>query len=235
MQNKEIEDFNLAYNIGYWSALVCASSFIIFTICYISILSVNPVFIWTNVTDFAAYTHKNTQLFKYIAQFMMIIFGVSYTILLGSIFEYTQERKKILARLSIYFGIIFAMLISIHYFIQLSTVRINIFKGNLQGLEQFIQSNPSSAISAINMLGWSLFLGLSSLFIAPVFSNSRLERIIHYAFIANGVICITGVTGYIYDITVLVFLSMNFGMGAALLVATISLSILFKRRLRISP
>jgi hypothetical protein len=235
MQNKEIEDFNLAYNIGYWSALVCASSFIIFTICYISILAVNPVFIWTNVTDFAAYTHKNTQLFKYIAQLMMIIFGVSYTILLGSIFEYTQERKKILARLSIYFGIIFAMLISIHYFIQLSTVRINIFKGNLQGLEQFIQSNPSSAISAINMLGWSLFLGLSSLFIAPVFSNSRLERIIHYAFIANGVICITGGIGYIYDITVLVFLSMNFGMGAALLVATISLSILFKRRLRISP
>ena len=38
-----------------------------------------------------------------------------------------------------------------------------------------------AAISAANMLGWTVFLGLSSLFVALVFTGSRLETAIRIA------------------------------------------------------
>jgi hypothetical protein len=105
---------------------------------------VNPIFLWTNLSDYVTYVNKYNQSFKYIAQFSMLLFGVLYIILHGSIYDYTRNDKKILARISIFFGIIFMALICVHYFIQLSAVRLNILKGHTEGLEQFIQSNPTS-------------------------------------------------------------------------------------------
>lgn len=61
--------------------------------------------------------------------------------------------KKLLARIGIDFGLAFAVLTGINYFVQLSAVRLSLLKGELQGLEQIVQANPISGISAINMLG----------------------------------------------------------------------------------
>ena len=163
----------------------------------------------------------------------MIVFGVAYIILLSSIHDYVVEDKKLLAKISIYFGVIFTTLISINYFIQLSAVRLNILKRQIDGLGQFVQSNPTSGIAAINMLGWSVFLGLSSMFIAPIFSGNGLEKIIKLSFLANGFICILGGIGYVFDIVLLVFLSMNLGMGISLLVGTTSLFLWYRRNMKL--
>lgn len=219
----------LSINLGFWSALLSAATFIIFTICFVAILLVNPLFIWTDFADYVAYNNANNQFFKHLAQFMMLLFGLLYVVLLNSIHDYAQDEKKTLARVSLTFGAIFAALIGIHYFLQISVVRSNLEAGQLGGLEQFIQGNPRSAVSGINMLGWSVFLGLSSLFIAPVFSGGRLEKVIRYSFLANGVFMLLGAAAFVFDITVLLFLVMNIGMGAAVLLFTISLSVLFRR------
>lgn len=219
----------LSINLGFWSALLSAATFIIFTICFVAILLVNPLFIWTDFADYVAYNNANNQFFKHLAQFMMLLFGLLYVVLLNSIHDYAQDEKKTLSRISLTFGAIFAALIGIHYFLQISVVRSNLEAGQLGGLEQFIQGNPRSAVSGINMLGWSVFLGLSSLFIAPVFSGGHLEKVISYSFLANGVFMLLGAAAFVFDITVLLFLVMNIGMGAAVLLFTISLSVLFGR------
>ena len=79
------------------------------------------------------------------------------------------------------------------------------------------------------MLGWSLGLGLSSLFVAPVFTGGGLLRVIRVAFTLNGIFCLLGGIGYVLGNIVLVFLAINVGMGGAVLVATVALSLLFKR------
>lgn len=53
---------------------------------------------------------------------------------------------------------IFATLIGVNYFVQISAVRFNLQMGQFAGLEQVLQANPLSAMSAINMLGFTLFL-----------------------------------------------------------------------------
>ncbi len=219
----------LSAKLGFWSALLSAVTFIVFTVCFVAIFIVNPLFTWTNLSDYVETVNSTNQFFKYVAQFMMLLFAPLFVVLLASIEEYAHSEKKILARIALYFGIIFSMLISINYFMQLSVVRQNIAKGDLVGLEHLIMVNPGAAILAINMLGWTLFFGLSSLFAGMVFSGSRLEKVIRYAFLLNGIFCLLGGIGFLFEITALVFLTINLGMGAAVLVVTIALAMLFRR------
>ena len=220
----------LSIKLGYWSALLSAFTFIVFTICFVAIFIVNPIFTWTNLSDYVETVNSTNQFFKHVAQFMMLLFAPLFVVLLASIEAYAESDKKILARIALYFGIIFALLISVNYFVQLSVVRQNIAKGDLVGLEHLIMVNPGAAILSINMLGWTLFFGLSSLFVSPVFAGSRLEKVIRYAFLLNGIFCLLGGIGFLFEITVLVFLTINLGMGASVLVVTIALAVLFKTK-----
>jgi hypothetical protein len=62
-----------------------------------------------------------------------------------------------------------------------------------------------------------------------VFSGGKLEGLIRITFLLNGIFCLLGGAGYMLDIPALVFVTMNFGMGGAVLVAATSLCVLFRR------
>jgi hypothetical protein len=220
---------NITIRIGYWSSFICLALWLVFTLCFIGIFSVNPVFHWTNISDYIFYSQTYNQTFKYIAQLSMLLFGPAFLVLLSSINEYTE--KKLFSKIGLNFGIAFVILSSLHYFIQLTTVPQNILKNNPVGLEHLIQSNPISFILALNMLGWTFFLGLSLLFTSAVFSGSRLENIIRYALITNGFFCLLGGVGFVFQNMAIIFLCINFGIGGAMFVVLISLMILFKRLL----
>jgi hypothetical protein len=216
--------------LGFWSALLCLGTFLIFTVCFIVAFTMPPIFHWTTMQDYLAYSNPASQPFKSVAQLMMLFFAPLYVVLLSSIYDLAGSEKKPLARAALLMGVIFAGLISMHYFIQLSTVRLGIANGQVAGLDQFVQANPASAISAINLLGWSLFFGLSSLLIALVFAGRGLEQFIRVVFLINGVCCLLGGVGF--DITPLVFLTINFGMGGAVIAITLALCLLFRRLMR---
>ena len=229
MNIKEQGMSKLAARLGYWSALLCCVTFVIFTVCFVAILIVNPLFTWTNLSDFITHVEKDNQFYKYLAQFSMLIFAALYVVLVNSIHEYAKPEQKILTRLGIHFGIAFMVAICINYFVQISAIPLSIEKGQLDGLTQFIQANPTSGVAAINMLGWTFFFALSNLFIAPVFSGGRLEKVIKISLVANALICLLGGVGYIMDNALIVGICMNLGMGGAIFVASIALCMFFKR------
>ena len=159
---------------------------------------------------------------------LMIVYGVCFVIQVCSIDEIVERSKKYYAKLAELFGIGFLTLICINYFVQITTVRMQIDMGQTNGLEQFIQANPISGMAAINMLGWTIFFGLSCIFAGLALGNTKIEQVIKYAFLSNGVMMFLGVIGYLLDKSVVVFLCMNLGMGSAILIATIPLCYLFK-------
>ncbi|MGB5061376.1 MAG: hypothetical protein WBO48_21940 [Candidatus Promineifilaceae bacterium] len=219
----------ISLKLGFWAAAGSAVTYIIFTVCFVAILAVQPLFVWTNMADFVVYAQGNGRFFQYLAQASMLIFGVFYVVALNSIHEIAPADKKILTRNSLSFGLIFATLIGVNYFVQISAVRFNLQMGQFAGLEQVLQANPFSAMSAINMLGFTLFFGLSSLFVAPVFSGGRLEMVIRTAFLANGVFVLVGGVSYLFQWLIVLFLTINLGMGAAMMVAVVALAIWFRR------
>jgi hypothetical protein len=217
----------LSLKFGFWSAFLSAFTFVVFTICFVAILITGPLFVWSGVADYVTYVNENNQFFQHLARLAMLLFGPLFVVLLNCIHEITPDDRKFLSRTSLCFGLVFAALTGINYFVQLSVVRQNIAAGHLDGLIQVVQANPVSAVSAVNMLGWSLFLGLSSLFVGPVFSGSRLALVVKIAFLANGIFCLLGGIGYVFEWLVLLFLSINVGMGGAVMTAAIALTIFF--------
>lgn len=218
----------IALKAGYWASVIGIITFVFYTVCLVGILLVNPLFTWTNFENYILSVQTTNQIFKHIAMVLMIIYGISFVIQVCSIEEIAVGMKKYYAKLAQLFGIGFLTLISINYFIQISAVRMQIHIGQINGLEQFIQANPISGIAAINMLGWTIFFGLSCIFAGLALGRTKIEQVIKYAFFLNGVMMFLGLIGYLLDKSVVVFLTINLGMGAAMLTATIPLCKLFK-------
>jgi hypothetical protein len=218
-----------ALRLGFWSALLAAATFIAFTVCFVAVFLNPPLFVWTNFADYIASAKHQPQIFKSVAQLMMLLFAPLYVVVINSIHEVTTSEKKGLTRLGLSFSLLFAVLVGGFYFVQLSAVRLSMAKDQFAGLEQIVQANPYSALSALNMLGWTLFFGLSSLFVAPVFTGSKLARGIRWLFTINGIMCLVGGIGYALELTGLVFFTINFGMGGAVTLLTIALCFYFRR------
>jgi hypothetical protein len=220
---------NYSIQSGQWAATVSIATFIIWIFCFSAIMVVNPLFTWTNLNDYISYSLTYNQSFKFIAQLAMLLFAPAFVVLFHSIEASAAENKKFTARIGVSFAIMFALCTSIHYFVQISSVRLSIAGGQTAGLEQFIQANPYSGISGINMAGWTLFFSLACLFVAPVFHGKGLHKVIRYALIANTIFCLLGGFGYIMNFTLLVGLCLNLGMGGAMGTAIVGLLIYFNR------
>lgn len=218
----------LSYQIGYWSALLLILSLIIWIISFTGIALTSPLFTWTNLQDYVAYTQNNPQFFQNLAKFFMLLFGPLIVLLINSYYDYASPNKKVLVRISMLFALGFAVLSSLHYFVQISAVRLSIEQGQTEGLQHFIQANPLSIMTSIDMTGWTLFLGLSSFFIFPVFTGNRLNQTIRYAFLINGISCILAGIGYTLQIDILTLVFVNLGVGGAIIVVSIASLILFK-------
>lgn len=218
-----------AVKLGFWSSTLAAAMFLIFTVCFVLILATSPLFFWTDLSDYLVYVNENDQSLATLARLCSLLFAPFFVITLNSIHELVVPEKKILTRNSLSFAILFAMAVSIHYFVQLTAVRLSLQAGQTTGLEQVVQANPISTVAAINMLGWTLFLGLSSLFLVPVFGNGRLSKSIQVAFLVNGVCCLLGGLSYLFQWLIVLFLTINLGMGGAVTIAMIALAVYFRR------
>jgi hypothetical protein len=219
----------LSIRLGFWSALLSALMFVVYTVSFVAILMVNPLFLWTNFADYVEYNGRYHTVWAELGRLSMLIFSLLFVVLLTCLEEYARADEKILVRLSRSFALGLAVLAGSFYFVQISAVRINLQQGNLTGLEQVIQANPYSAFAALNMMGWTVFFALSSLFIAPIFHGGRLERVIRWAFLVNGISCLLGAVGYIFENIALIFLTINLMMGGAILVVSLGLTLFFWR------
>jgi uncharacterized Tic20 family protein len=188
----DMQTNSLARKLGFWAAVTAFLTFIVYTICFIGILLSGPLLMWTSLGDYLAYVERYGGPFQPLAKSALLLFGPSFVVLLNCVHEQVRGERRVLTRIALGFGLLFAGAIGMRYSTQTSAVRINLLAGRTEGLEHFVRANPYSILSASNMLGWTVFLGLSSLFVAPVFSNGRLERVIWWAFALTGLFCLGG-------------------------------------------
>ena len=209
-------------NTGLWSASICLTSFIVWIISFTLIALQAPLFQWTNINDYVAYVTSNSQAFQYLAKSFMIVFSLAFMMLVMAFCELASFERKILAKIAVVFSIMFALVSSISYFAQITSVRFAIGKNEYQALEHFLQSNPTSFLSSVNMLGWTLFLGLSSIFLYLGLNPELMTKGLKFGLLANAFSCIFGGIGYLFQINLLTFVFMNLGIGLAFFMISIS-------------
>jgi len=218
----------LKFKIGYYASLITLLSTITFGLCFLGLFIINPIFEWTTLNDYVEYCQTYNQSLKHIAQSSMIVLSIALVIVIALIDDFTNIDRKFFSKLSLIFASISCTLLSLGYFIQVTSVRWNFAKNSVSGLEQFIQFYPDSAILSVIMLGYTLFLGLTAVSILPVFNKSKKEKWVKWGFAINGISCVLGLIGFIFQIIPLILFATNIGNGIGLIILGIGLMKYFK-------
>jgi hypothetical protein len=124
---------------------------------------------------------------------------------------------EVFTRLALAASVAFAVLSSVYYFVQLAVAAGGREGAEGAGLEQILQLNPRAVFTAVNILGWTLFFAVACLCVGPLFlRGSSGATVLAVLLLANGVVCLLGMAGYLWRVRVLNVLFFN-GMGLAVL------------------
>jgi hypothetical protein len=116
-----------------------------------------------------------------------LFLGSAFLVLLVSIHQIAPPDRKIWSHAAVAFGTVYAVLISMNYFVQLTLVGPRMARGELEGIEMFVFVPFDSFLYAVDILGYS-FMSVATLFAAMVFNRQGLEGVARLFLIANGLL-----------------------------------------------
>ncbi|MEW5980544.1 MAG: hypothetical protein AB1898_32565 [Acidobacteriota bacterium] len=116
-----------------------------------------------------------------------LLLAPSFALLMLCVHYYAAENKKVWSHAGIMFATIYAVMVSINYYVQLTLVVPHMMRGEIESIRPFLFTPFDSFIYSVDVLGYS-FMSLSTLFGAFVFTQEGLERTARRLMIANGIL-----------------------------------------------
>jgi hypothetical protein len=110
----------------------------------------------------------------------------AFVTMMVSIHHYAAPEKKVWSQLGLSFAVIYAVMCSLTYYIQLTFIKNNYLPIADEALAPFVFI-PGTPIFAQDMLGY-VFFCLATLAAGPVFSGGKLEAWIKWLFVFNGIL-----------------------------------------------
>ncbi len=153
-------NYSPASSVGFWSATAALVEVVVFAVAMLIPEALQVTFVAS---------------FLLVPTFVALMVAIHYS---------TPAEKRIWSHLGLSFAIIYAVLCSLNYYIQLTVVRNNSL-GISQDTLRLFAFVPGSAMFSQDMLGYA-FMCLSTLAAAPVFGGDRLSRWIRVLFIVHG-------------------------------------------------
>jgi hypothetical protein len=199
MSKFHLSEKETVYKLGFWSAIVATLLLILAGIT--ATASIQPL--------------------ATIIGFLVTLF---FLIVMACVHSYASDEKKVFSLIGLSFAIIYAVLISLNYYIQLTFVRQTTFDASM-----FDITNPQSMMFVIESLGY-FFMGLATLFAAPLFSSSKTENLIKWLFVTNGILGVLTPIGYSLNLPLEIIFGGLIVWDIIMPVSIGSLAYLFKRK-----
>ncbi|ACM57350.1 hypothetical protein [Halorubrum lacusprofundi] len=168
--------------IGFWAAIFAT----LFSVTYI----VAQVGEWLGLLGSAGGPESSSTPFGLIVLLTPSLFlGTAFAILMVSVHYNTSEERKIWSHIGLVFATIYAVLISINYYVQLTFVVPRLLQGDVDSisLQPFLFVPFDSFLYSVDILGYS-FMSLATLFAAFAFTGKGIERTVRWFMIANGLL-----------------------------------------------
>jgi hypothetical protein len=213
--------------VGYWSSVLA----LVFSLGYLVsaiLMALRPPPVWTNLTAFIDGSSPISLVAFSAIQLNEFLIAPVYVALFCCLHEYAAEEKKILTRLGLCFMVALMILGDQLVYVHFGVMRLIFTKGITAGMEHFLHWNFDSPMVSSGSLGWSFFIGLAFLVVAPIFSGDRLMRSLRYSFMAAGGFALLGVVGhFLNSVALTAFYLLGFTLAAIAL--AIFSALLFRR------
>jgi hypothetical protein len=115
--------------------------------------------------------------------------------LIASIHAYAAEMNKTFSRVALSFAVIYAVIISVNYFVQFTVVVPSLQSGESQDLSLFTQYNPHGFFIALEVLAY-LMMSASLLAAAPAFAGGKVELAIRWLFTLSFILAAGAFAGF---------------------------------------
>jgi hypothetical protein len=167
-------------SLGFWSAVLAT----IFSLTY----DVGQIAEWLGWLGSAGGPESSsTPLGLVVLLTPSLFLGPSFLVLMVCVHQLADPERRAWSQAAVVFATIYAALICINYYVQLTWVAPRLASGNTHGIEPFIFVPFDSFLYAVDILGYS-FMSLATLFAAGVFTGGGQERIVRWFLIANGLL-----------------------------------------------
>lgn len=166
--------------LGFWSAVLATA----FSLMYI----VGQLAEWLGWLGSAGGPESmSTPLGIVVLLTPSLLLGSAFVVLLVSVHETTAPTRKVWSLAALAFGIAYAVLISMNYFVQLTLVLPRLMNGDTRGIEPFLFVPFDSFLYAVDILGYS-FMSIATLFAARGFAGERRYDMVRWFLTANGLL-----------------------------------------------
>lgn len=166
--------------IGFWSAVFAT----IFSITY----DLGQIAEWLGwLGSKGGPESSSTPLGLVILLTPSLFLGSSFLLLMVSVNQIASKDKKIWGQAAMAFATVYAVMISINYYVQLTWVTPRLAEGRIAGMEQFLFVPFDSFLYSVDILGYS-FMSVSTFLAAMIFTGKGIERIARWFLIANGLL-----------------------------------------------
>jgi hypothetical protein len=161
-----------ASRLGFWFAILMAVVTTAALACAVTTLPMSGPFCQSGCVT---YPYEAVAAFvphDYIWMYPAIFMAPIFVMLLICIHNDAPDDKKIFSQSGLAFALIYAVAMSINYFIQIEVMQPSILKGEMEGLVLFSQYNPHGIFIALEDLGY-LMMSLAFFCIAWVFARGN--------------------------------------------------------------
>ena len=205
---------NIASRLGFWASIygvVIGGSYLLILIYSIS-------------TDGIASLASPTPFVQFIGGIGTFLSVPGLVVLFTAIRYVNEGDDKILGSLGVSFIILFAATVSINRFVQLTVIQQSL-PDVPSDLTRFLPYASGSVMFALEVLGWGFFSSLAAVFVAPLFSSSRLNKTIRWLFVLYAIFSFLSA----FSLASNLFIPTGpIAWGPILLVITILLAIYFR-------
>ncbi len=169
-----------AIRVGFWAAILTALVTAVFMVMAIATPPRSGPFCGAGCvaypyTDVAAFIPQD-----YLWLYPGFLLAPLLVVLVACIHGYADPAKRVFSRVGLSLSILYAAVIMMDYFIQLTVVVPSVQAGETAGLSLFTQYNPHGIFITFEALGY-LLLAAALLFVAPVFGGGRREQAIRWS------------------------------------------------------
>lgn len=153
---------------GFWSAVLTALFSILFVVGFIlNAMGLLPP-PWEVVIPVGA----------------SLLLAPSFVVMMVAVHYAAPAEKKIWSHIGITFAVLYAALVELVYVTWLFVVEPHVLRGQTDQVALLIFT-PGSFVQMVDGLGYT-FMGIATLFAAPVFAGKRLEQWIRWLCLLNG-------------------------------------------------
>ena len=166
--------------VGFWSAMLAT----VFSLMYV----VAQLAEWLGWLGSEGGPESSSTLIGLVVLLTPSLFlGSAFLVLVVSIHQLADRDRKVWSHAAVAFATMYAALISIVYFVQLTLVAPRIAQDRVAGIELFLFVPFDSFLYAVDILGYS-FMSMATLFAAQVFTGKGIERVARFWLTANGLL-----------------------------------------------